>query len=156
MTHVFDPYAELSRLGLALPSWTSRYEWFERTHQVGDLLFTSGQISAIGTEPVAAGRLGAEVDLEQGIRSAQQAMLNVLGLVHEDTGDLRLWRPVKLTVFGAAAPDFTDMGQVATGASRLLVDVYGPVYGAHTRTALTMPNPANGAAVEVEAIFHRR
>lgn len=156
MSYVFDPYAELSRLGLELPSWSSRYEWFERTHQVGDLLFTSGQISAVATEPVAVGRLGAEVDIEKGIRSAQQAMLNVLGLVHEDTGDLRLWRPAKITVFGAVAPDFTALGQVATGASQLLVDVFGPVYGAHARTAVTMPNPANGAAVEVEAVFHRR
>jgi enamine deaminase RidA (YjgF/YER057c/UK114 family) len=156
MTTVFDPYTRLAELGLELPSWTSRYEWFERTHQVGDLLFTSGQVSTIGTEPVATGRLGAEVTVDEGYASARQAMLNVLGLIHDDTGDLRLWRPARITIYGAVAPDFTALGQSATGASQLLVDVFGPVYGAHARTAVTMPNPANGAAIEVDAIFHRR
>lgn len=153
----FDPYARLAELGRELPSWTSRYEWFQRTHQVGDLLFTSGQVSNTPDgESVAKGRLGAEVSIEEGIESAAQAMLNVLGLIHEDTGDLRLWRPARITIYGAVAPDFTALGQCATGASQLLVDVYGPVYGAHTRTGVSMPNPANGAAIEVDAIFHRR
>lgn len=156
MTNVFDPYQRLEEMGLELPSWKSRFEWFERTHQVGDLLFTSGQISSIGMAPVATGRLGAEVSIEEGVESAKQAMLNVLGLIHEDTGDLRLWRPARITIYGAVDADFTALGTCGTGASQLLVDVFGPVYGAHARTAVTMPNPANGAAIEVDAIFHRR
>ncbi|MGF3054932.1 RidA family protein [Microbacterium sp. YY-01] len=156
MCAVFDPYARIAELGLALPTWKSSFDWFERTHQVGDMLFTSGQISTIGTEPVARGRLGAELSVDEGYASAQQAMLNVLGLIHEDTGDLRLWRPARITVYGAVAPDFTELGKCATGASQLLVDVFGSVYGAHARTAVTIPNPANGAAIEVDAIFHRR
>jgi enamine deaminase RidA (YjgF/YER057c/UK114 family) len=156
MTIVFDPYARLAELGHELPVAKMRADWFEKAHQVGDLLFTSGQVSTKNGEPVARGRLGDEVDIEQGVASAAQAMVNVLGLVHDATGDLRLWRPVKITIFGAVTTDFNKLGDVATGASQLLVDVYGPVFGAHARTAATMPNPANGAAVEVEAIFQRR
>lgn len=125
-------------------------------HEVGDLLFVAGQTSTRHGEPVARGRIGAEVSLEEGVQSAEQAMLNVLAVIHDATGDLRSWRPAKLTIFGAAAPDFVPLGQVANGASQLLADVYGPVYGRHARTTISMPNPANGCAVEIEAVFHRR
>lgn len=155
-SEVFDPYLRLDERGLRLTTTTMSKEWFERAHLVGDLLFVSGQTSTRDGEPVARGRIGAEVTLEQGIESAEQAMLNVLSLVHDATGDLRLWRPAKITIYGAAAPDFVPLGTVATGASQLLADVYGPLYGAHARTTISMANPANGAAVEIDAIFHRR
>jgi enamine deaminase RidA (YjgF/YER057c/UK114 family) len=38
----------------------------------------------------------------------------------------------------------------------LLVKVFGPHFGAHARTAVSMPMTANGSPVEVEAIFARR
>lgn len=153
---VFDPYARLEELGYELAPAKMRADWFEKSHQVGDLLFISGQTSVRNGKPVAAGRIGEEVSLEEGVESAAQAMVNVLSLIHHSTGDLRLWRPAKITIYGAAAPDFVPLGDVATGASQLLVDVYGPTFGAHTRTTVSMPNTAGGAAVEVEAIFHRR
>jgi len=155
-TVTFDPYARLSELGHELVSAKMRADWFEKAHQVGDLLFVSGAVAMKDGKPLFSGRIGEEVTEEQGVLCAAQAMVNLLSYVHDATGDLRQWRPVKINVYGAAAPDFVPLGNVATGASQLLVDVFGPVFGAHARTTVSMPNTANGAPVEVEAVFQRR
>lgn len=155
-TDVFDPYRRLAELGLALETRKLRAEWFEPTRRSGDLLFTSGQISANAAGPLHSGRLGAEVSVEQGRESARLAMLNVLSLVHQSTGDLRLWRAFKISVGVACTPDFGPIGEVVNGASLLLVDVLGPVFGTHLRTGHSLVAPPGGAAVEVEAIFQLR
>lgn len=151
-----DPYVRLEELGHMLVSVKMRADWFEKAHQVGELLFVSGATSTRDGKPLHTGRIGEEVTEQQGVECAAQAMVNLLSYVHDATGDLRLWRPAKITIYGAAAPDFMPLGNVATGASQLLVDVFGPVFGAHARTTVSMPNTANGAPVEVEAVFQRR
>lgn len=153
---IFDPYRRLEELGLRLETRKLRAEWFNATRRSGDLLFTSGQIAANADGPLHPGRLGAELSVEQGRASAELAMLNVLSLVHQSTGDLRLWRAFKITVACSATPDFAQIGEVVNGASLLLVNVFGPVFGAHLRTGLSNIALAGGSAVEVEAIFQLR
>lgn len=155
-SEVFDPYERLKALGLALDTRKLRAEWFDATRQSGDLLFTSGQIAADANGPVASGRLGAEVSVEQGQKCAERAMLNVLSLVHQSTGDLRLWRAFKISVSLATTPEFEKIGDVVNGASLLLVNVFGPIFGAHARTGHSVVAPPGGTPVEVEAIFQRR
>lgn len=156
MLQDYDPYARLAELGLSLSVRKMRADWFAPTMRSGDLLFTSGQVSIDENGPVARGRLGAEVGVDEGQASARVAMLNVLSLVHQSTGDLRLWRPFKIVVYGATTPEFEQLSEVVNGASLLLVDVFGPEYGTHSRTGVSMVAPAHGAAVEVEAIFQLR
>jgi enamine deaminase RidA (YjgF/YER057c/UK114 family) len=153
---IFDPYQRLGELGLTLDTRKLRADWFNGTRRSGDLLFTSGQIAVNADGPLHPGRLGAELTVEQGYASAELAMLNVLSLVHQTTGDLRLWRAFKITVACSATPDFSDIGGVVNGASMLLVNVFGPVFGAHARTGVSNIALAGGTAVEVEAIFQLR
>jgi enamine deaminase RidA (YjgF/YER057c/UK114 family) len=153
---IFDPYRRLSELGLALDTRKLRADWFDATRRSGDLLFTSGQIAVNANGPLHRGRLGAELTVEQGRESARLAMLNVLSLVHQSTGDLRLWRAFKISVAVSATPDFAEIGEVVNGASLLLVDVFGPVFGSHARTGHSNIALAGGSAVEVEAIFQAR
>jgi len=153
---VFDPYERLEVLGLKLDTRKLRAEWFHATRRSGDLLFTSGQVAHNASGPLYRGRLGAELTVEQGQESAQLAMLNVLSLVHQSTGDLRLWRAFKISVAVSATPDFAEIGEVVNGASLLLVNVFGPIFGAHLRTGHSNVALAGGSAVEVEAIFQAR
>ncbi|HEY0697968.1 MAG TPA: RidA family protein [Micromonospora sp.] len=154
---IFDPYGRLASLGLSLHTRTFRAPWFEGARRSGDLLFTSGQpaLDERG-EPVVRGRLGAEVGIEDGARAARQAMLNTLCIVHQVTGDLRQWRPFKISIGLATTPEFTAIGEVNNGASLLLVEVFGPHLGKHLRTGHSMVSPPGGSPVEVEAIFERR
>jgi enamine deaminase RidA (YjgF/YER057c/UK114 family) len=59
---------------------------------------------------------------------------------------------IKLTVFVASTPDFTEHHLVANGASNLIVTVLGDK-GKHTRAAIGVAALPFGAAVEVEAII---
>ena len=58
---------------------------------------------------------------------------------------------VKLTIFVASDPEFTEQHLVANGASNLIIGVLGDK-GKHARSAIGVPGLPRGAAVEVEAI----
>jgi enamine deaminase RidA (YjgF/YER057c/UK114 family) len=60
----------------------------------------------------------------------------------------RLVRIVKLDVFVASAPSFTDQPAVANGASELFLEVLGDA-GRHARAAVGVPSLPLGACVEV-------
>ena len=67
-------------------------------------------------------------------------------------GDLsRVKRVVKLGVFVASHPDFTDQPEVGNGASDLMVDVFGDA-GRHARAAVGVAVLPRGVAVEVDAV----
>jgi enamine deaminase RidA (YjgF/YER057c/UK114 family) len=59
---------------------------------------------------------------------------------------------LKVTVFVASAPDFTQHPAVADGASDLLLQVFGAA-GQHARTAVGVVVLPLDAPVEVEAVF---
>ena len=63
----------LSDLGLTLPQAAAPIGSYQPAVQVGDLIYTSGQLPLSGGELVAAGKVGAEVDLETATDAARTA-----------------------------------------------------------------------------------
>jgi enamine deaminase RidA (YjgF/YER057c/UK114 family) len=69
-------------------------------------------------------------------------------------GDLgRVRRVVSVRGFVNVAPGFTSIPEVIDGASRLLVEVFGPERGRHARTAIGAAELPSDVAVEVDAVF---
>lgn len=119
----------------------------------GQLLFMSGQVAFRGSELMATGRLGDDVDVETGKACARQCAINLLGRTQELLGSLaEVEQIVKLTVFVASAPGFRDQSGVANGASQLFRDILGDA-GTHARSAVGMAELPLGTPVEVEAII---
>ena len=142
----------LADLGLTLPEPPRPVAAFEPYVRLGDLVYTSGQIATAGGALVDAGRLGAEVDVETGRAAARACALNVLAQLRAAAGSLdAVARLIKLTVFVASAPEFTDQPRVADGASELLIEVLGPA-GAHARSAVGVAVLPLGTPVEIEAV----
>jgi enamine deaminase RidA (YjgF/YER057c/UK114 family) len=142
----------LVRLGLTLPDPPAAVAAFEPFVHSGDMVYTSGQIATRDGQLVAAGRVGAEVDLATGQEAARVCALNVLAQLRVAAGSLdNIDRLVKITVFVASADDFTLQPQVADGASRLLIDVLGPA-GKHARSAIGVAALPLGTPVEIEAV----
>jgi enamine deaminase RidA (YjgF/YER057c/UK114 family) len=112
----------------------------------------SGQIST-GPNGVVTGLLGDTMNVVQGGNAAELAALNVLAqIVHNGGVDLdAVKRIVKLTVFVASTPEFTEHHLVANGGSNLIVGVLGDK-GKHSRAAIGVTALPFGAAVEIEAI----
>lgn len=144
--------ARLAAEGVTLPAAAApaaNYVPFMRT---GNLLFTSGQLPLLDGKLVATGLLGRDLDTEAGKLAARACAINILAQVKAATGDLeKIARIVKITVFVASAPGFTEQHLVANGASDLLAKVLGE-RGRHARSAVGTASLPLDAPVEIEAI----
>nr|WP_295468589.1 RidA family protein [Mesorhizobium sp.] len=144
--------ARLAAEGVTLPAAAApaaNYVPFMRT---GNLLFTSGQLPLSDGKLVATGLLGRDLDTEAGKLAARACAINILAQVKAATGDLeKIARIVKITVFVASAPGFTEQHLVANGASDLLAKVLGE-RGRHARAAVGTASLPLDAPVEIEAI----
>ncbi len=143
---------KLREYGYELPKANAPVASYLPVVRVGNLLYVSGQIST-GENGVVTGRLGETMNVVQGGNAAELAALNVLAqIVHNGGVDLdAVKRVIKLTVFVASTPDFTEQHLVANGGSNLIVGVLGDK-GKHARAAFGVAALPLGAAVEVEAI----
>jgi enamine deaminase RidA (YjgF/YER057c/UK114 family) len=144
----------LAALGLALPVAAAPAAKYVPAVVSGKMLFTSGQLPLQGGKLTSIGLLGRDVSIEQGQEAAKWCALNVLAQADAASGGLdNVKRLVKITVFVASTPDFTQQHIVANGGSELLVAALGDDVGPHARSAVGMASLPLNAPVEIEAIF---
>lgn len=143
----------LSNLGVTLPAAAApaaNYVPFVRT---GNLLFTAGQLPLKDGKVQAAGLVGRDLDTAAAKEGAKLCAINILAQAKAALGDLeKIVRVVKITVFVASTPDFTEQHLVANGASDFLAEALGE-RGKHARAAVGMASLPLNAAVEVEAVI---
>lgn len=121
--------------------------------RTGNVLYMSGQVAFVGSELLATGVLGQDVEVGTGQACARQCGLNLLARIQEEVGSLAaVTQVLKLTVFVASAPGFRDQPQVANGASEVFAEVLGE-RGRHARSAVGVAELPLGTPVEVEAII---
>ncbi len=143
----------LAGLGVTLPQAAAPAANYVPFMRSGDLLFTAGQLPLKDGKLAATGLLGRDLDTAAGREAARLCAVNVLAQAKAALGDLELVRRlVKITVFVASAPGFTEQHLVANGASDLFVAALGEP-GRHARSAVGTASLPLDAPVEVEAIF---
>jgi enamine deaminase RidA (YjgF/YER057c/UK114 family) len=146
--------AKLAELGITLPVPMAPLANYVPSVTTGNLVFVSGQVPAVDGKIVDTGKVGQDMNIDQGKAAARQCLVNVL--VHLKAacgGDLdRVRRVVRLGGFIATSPYFTDHAQVMNGASDLAVAVFGEA-GRHARTTIGVPSLPLDAPVEVEGVF---
>lgn len=143
----------LAGLGVTLPVAAAPAANYVPFMQSGSLLFTAGQLPLKDGKLLATGLLGQDVDVAAGQEAARQCAINILAQAKAALGDLaKIMRLVKITVFVASAPGFTEQHLVANGASDFLVAALGDV-GKHARAAVGVASLPLNAAVEIEAVF---
>jgi len=133
------------------PAPAANYVPFVKT---GNLVVISGQLPMADGEVKYRGLLGADVDLEDGVKAARLCAINLLAqLKSACEGDLsKVTRCVRLGGFVASTADFEQHPAVVNGASDLMAAVLGEA-GAHARAAVGMSSLPFGASVEVEGLF---
>ncbi|MFB5676393.1 RidA family protein [Paenibacillus terreus] len=120
--------------------------------QTGNLLYTSGHDCRKNGELILAGKLGAELTIEQGQEAARRCVINILSSLQAYLGDLnRVKKVVKMLGFIQSAPGFKDQPYVLNGASDLLIEVFGDK-GRHARSAIGTNELPFDTPVEVEII----
>jgi enamine deaminase RidA (YjgF/YER057c/UK114 family) len=121
--------------------------------QIGRIVYGSGNTSIDRLSGhVYAGRVGAEIDMEEAQAYARVATLNALAALRAHLGTLdRVERVIRLTGYVNSADSFTGQAEVMNAASRLLLAAFGD-RGRHARSAIGVAQLPGGAAVEVELI----
>jgi enamine deaminase RidA (YjgF/YER057c/UK114 family) len=147
------PRDALARLGLELPTPLTPPVSFVPYTLCERLLHVSGQLPFEADGALSAvGRVGAEIDLALAQRCAQRAALHLLAQIEQALGSLELVeRILKVHVYVASAPSFTEQHLVANGASDLLLDVLGEA-GHHARSAFGVVCLPFGSPVELDAV----
>ncbi|MFT5526708.1 MAG: enamine deaminase RidA (YjgF/YER057c/UK114 family) [Pirellulaceae bacterium] len=116
--------------------------------KTGNLLMTSGHVSDL------KGKLGADLEVEQGYAAAKDCAEKILRSVHNAHGTINGLKVVKLLGCVNSTLEFTDQHLVINGASDLLHELYGKEGdGYHARSAIGFAQLPTGVAVEIEAIF---
>ncbi len=121
---------------------------------VGNLAYVSGHGPLKADKSLIVGRVGSDLNLEQGKAAARQVGLAILATLRNELGSLnRVKRLIKTLGMVNSAPDFLEHPKVINGFSELMAEVFGVENGIGARSAVGMgPLPGN-IAVEVEAIF---
>ena len=116
----------LKELGIDLPLPPEPFGTYVEAVQTGSLLFLSGMLPTEGRAAKFVGRVGAELDVEDGRKAAHLSALNALAVARRHLGSLdKVTGIVRLGVSIATSGDFHDQPKIADGASELLQDVFG-------------------------------
>ncbi|MAB84173.1 MAG: LysR family transcriptional regulator [Phycisphaerae bacterium] len=150
MSRIHD---RLEALRIQLPEAPKPVAAYVPSVQAGQLVYVSGQIPISDGSILAMGPVPSKTPVEQAIAAARQCGINALAVLNDHLeGDLdRISRIVRLGIFVASDPGFTDQPLVANGASELMLEVFGEA-GRHARAAVGSVALPLDAAVEVELI----
>jgi enamine deaminase RidA (YjgF/YER057c/UK114 family) len=143
----------LAELGIQLPEAPTPFGAYVPAVQTGNLLFLSGMLATAGHAASVVGVVGKDLDVNAGREAAHTAALNALALTRKQLGSLnRVSHVVRLGVYVAATPEFTDHAKVADAASELFRDVFGEKT-VSSRLVIGVASLPLGSPVELEVIL---
>ena len=144
----------LADLGLELPPAPKPAGVYKPLVIVGNLAYVSGHGPLKSDGTLIVGRLGDDMNLEQGQQAARQTGLAILATLRNGLGSLdRVVRVVKLLGLVRSTDAFQSQPLVINGCSQLFADVFGQDQGVGARSALGTNTLPGGIAVEIEGIF---
>lgn len=148
-----DINSRILELGIQIPNPRTPSANYIPFVKADKLIFISGQVS-MAIDGLIAGKLGLNIDVENGKKAARACGLNLLGqLKIACEGNLnKVQRVVKLGGFVNSTPNFIDAPTIINGASDLMVDIFGE-NGRHARFAIGAASLPQGAAVEIDGVF---
>jgi len=132
--------------GLVLP-----FSWCK---VIGKRVTLSGHLplATDGSLWPVTGKVGADVDIEQGYMAARQATLAMLATLKRELGSLdRIENWVRVFGMVNTAEGFHQTAPVVNGCSELLIDLFGQQVGSHTRSAVGFAELPFNCPVELEA-----
>lgn len=146
--------SRLAELKLELPPAPKPVGLYKPVVVVGNLAYVSGHGPLKSDGSLIKGRLGDDMNLEQGQAAARQTGLAILATLRNSLGSLdRVTRVVKLLGLVRSTDEFDQQPQVINGCSQLFADIWGTDQGIGTRSALGTNSLPTCIAVEIEGIF---
>lgn len=141
-------------LGLNLPPAPTPLGVYKPLLIDGKHAYVSGHGPVQDDKSLIIGRVGAELDIEQGKLAARQVGLTILSTIVANLGSLdKVKRVVKVLGMVNSTPDFSRHPYVINGCSELFAKVWGEQNGIGVRSAVGMGGLPDNIPVEIEALF---
>ncbi|MEO6327799.1 MAG: RidA family protein [Ginsengibacter sp.] len=120
----------------------------------GNHLYISGHGPLQNDGSLIPGRIGDDMDVEQGKLAAQQVGLTILATIKKHLGSLdKVKRVIKVLGMVNCTADFEKHPYVINGCSELFKKVWGEENGIGVRSAVGVGSLPENIPVEIEAIF---
>lgn len=145
---------QFATTGLQLPPAPSPLGVYKPFLTDGKYLYISGHGPVQSDGKLIAGRIGEDMDLEQGKSAARQVGLTILATIKANFGSLdKVKRVIKVLGMVNCAANFTKHPYIINGCSELFKTVWGEENGVGVRSAVGMGSLPDNIPVEIEAMF---
>lgn len=145
---------KFSALGYSLPPAPKPLGVYKPYLIDGKHLYLSGHGPVQDDGKLIIGRIGSELDIEQGKAGARQVGLTMLSTIRTHLGSLdRVKRVIKVLGMVNCTADFLRHPYVINGCSELFAAVWGDENGIGTRSAVGFGSLPDNIPVEIEALF---
>lgn len=150
------PDQNFAQLGLTLPPAPKPLGVYKPFLIVNNFVYVSGHGTVKDDGSLIIGRIGKDMDMEDGKLAARQVGLAILATLKQNLGTLnKIKRVVKVLGMVNCVPEFERHPYIINGCSELFAKVWGEENGIGVRSAVGMGSLPDNIPVEIEAIFEQ-
>ena len=140
--------------GLQLPPAPSPLGVYKPCLVDGKYLYLSGHGPVKNDKTLILGRIGSDLDMEQGKLAARQTGLTILSTIFTNIGSFnKIKRVIKVLGMVNCVASFEKHPYIINGCSELFAAVWGTENGVGVRSAVGMGSLPDNIPVEIEALF---
>jgi enamine deaminase RidA (YjgF/YER057c/UK114 family) len=148
------PEENFKKLNLELPPAPKPVGVYKPCLIVDKFVYVSGHGTFKSDGTLILGRIGDDMDIEEGKLAARQVGLAILSTLKNNLGSLnRIKRVIKVLGMVNCTSDFLRHPYVINGCSELFAAVWGQDNGIGVRSAVGMGSLPDNIPVEIEAVF---
>ena len=148
------PENNFASLGLTLPPAPKPLGVYKPCLIDGKYLYLSGHGTVQTDGSLIIGRIGVDIDMDQGKLAARQVGLAMLATIKANIGSLdKVKRVIKVLGMVNCTQDFERHPFIINGCSELFAQVWGEENGIGVRSAVGMGSLPDNIPVEIEAMF---
>ena len=140
---------KLAQKSLTLPVASKPLAAYVPAVRTGNIVFTAGQLPMVDGAIAKAGKVGADVSVEEAYELARICAVNALAAVELVAPVDSIVKVVRIVCYVNGAPGFVSHPAVANGASELFMHIWGDA-GVAARSAIGVAELPLNSPVEVE------
>lgn len=149
-----SPENRLKELGLELPPAPKPLGVYKPFLIDGKYLYLSGHGPVKADRSLIIGRIGEQIDKEDGKAAAKQVGLTLLSTIKTNLGSLdKIKRVIKVLGMVNCTSDFLHHPYIINGCSELFAAIWGEENGIGVRSAVGFGSLPDNIPVEIEAMF---
>ena len=149
-----SPEEAFKKLGMELPPAPTPLGVYKPCLIDGKYLYVSGHGTVKSDRSLIIGRVGRDMNADEGKIAARQVGLAILSTIKKNMGSLdKVKRVIKVFGMVNCTPEFEKHPYVINGCSELFAQVWGEENGVGVRSAVGFGSLPDNIPVEIEALF---